>query len=307
MHWNGSSWKVIPFSSPGQFAPYDILDVKPTNAWAVGTHYLANGSVDRLQIEHWNGAAWSEFPAPFPAGGFSLDAVDGASASDVWAVGTYVDAGNIRILTMHFNGTAWSFVPAPVPVLSSSNIYIGGVADISTTDAWVTGTSSIGGYSIFAMHWNGTTWTIVPTPAPVGDNSYTAGGVSGAAANDVWIVGSNVTTAIAYHWNGNVWSQVATPNPEPSNWFTGVAAVSSSLTWAVGWSSGPFPGIPDPRAARWDGTSWSASPVTNPAPGSRVSLSDVDALPNGQVVAVGKIYGDPHTFVLRGCEPATPL
>src|SRR5215469_11677341 len=55
--------------------------------------------------------------------------------------------------------------------------------------------------STLAEHFDGTSWSIVPTPPlPSGNAQFL--GVAGAASNDVWAVGSSPSGALVEHWNG---------------------------------------------------------------------------------------------------------
>jgi hypothetical protein len=66
-------------------------------------------------------------------------------------------------------------------------------------------------------HWNGTVWSIVPSPAP-GSGSDLTGVTTSNAANDVWAVGTDepagATQAqtLTLNWNGTAWVTVASPN-----------------------------------------------------------------------------------------------
>jgi hypothetical protein len=80
-------------------------------------------------------------------------------------------------------------------------------------------------------HWDGTRWTVVPSPNPnpQGDNGL--GAVAAAAANDVWAVGEQLKGPFTEHWNGTSWTIVATPGGV--RFFAGMAA-SSGTVLAVG-------------------------------------------------------------------------
>ena len=130
-----------------------------------------------------------------------------------------------------------------------------------------------------AEHFNGTGWSVVPTPSL--NASFT--GVAGAAENDVWAIGSQASrkteNPLIEHWNGTNWSVVPSPNPAPqiNNSLFSVAAVSANDVWAVGLAFGPF-------TEHWDGTSWSI--VSTPS--GLNALGGLSAAATGTVVAVGK-------------------
>jgi len=69
------------------------------------------------------------------------------------------------------------------------------VTALSPTNVWAVGEdlragSATGGNTLIE-HYNGTAWSIVPSPTPGADPSL--GGVAGRSASDVYAVGSNVT------------------------------------------------------------------------------------------------------------------
>jgi len=94
------------------------------------------------------------------------------------------------------------------------------------------------------LHWDGSTWQIVPSPGL--SSSLTALlSVSSISATDVWAVGEyyNENAALltlAQHWDGKSWQVFATPNPAgfdvgARNVFTSVASVPGTGVWAVGY------------------------------------------------------------------------
>src|SRR5205823_1270424 len=88
-------------------------------------------------------------------------------------------------------------------------------------------------------HWNGTQWSVVPSPNVTTIDNYLHG-VAVISANDVWAVGTsddegtNGFQTLVEHWNGTAWSVVSSPNPDLGNRLYGVAAVSANYVWAVG-------------------------------------------------------------------------
>jgi hypothetical protein len=57
---------------------------------------------------------WAEVAVPVLGTGDNvLTGVSARGASDVWAVGYYVDGEEYKTLTLHYNGITWSRVPSP--------------------------------------------------------------------------------------------------------------------------------------------------------------------------------------------------
>jgi hypothetical protein len=86
-------------------------------------------------------------------------------------------------------------VASPSP---ASNDTLTGVAARSATDVWAVGNRQDRSGAIpidrtLTEHWNGSTWSVVPSPN-VGGNDNLLNGV-GAASGDVWTVGSSEVTA----------------------------------------------------------------------------------------------------------------
>jgi hypothetical protein len=111
------------------------------------------------------------------------------------------------------------------------------VAVVSANDVWAVGFSPHpSGTPLYIRqtlieHWDGRSWSIIPSPSPGTYNGNILTAVVAIAANDVWAVGDNGQTQ---HWNGADWSRVAAPYPGLGGRFNSVAAASASDVWAVG-------------------------------------------------------------------------
>jgi hypothetical protein len=60
VHWNGSTWNLVPSPSPSPHSD-ELLGVAVVSgafAWAVG------GQGNKTLIERWNGTAWTVQPSP---------------------------------------------------------------------------------------------------------------------------------------------------------------------------------------------------------------------------------------------------
>jgi hypothetical protein len=124
------------------------------------------------------------------------------------------------------------------------------------------------------------------------------------ASNNVWAVGAasprtpGGEVTVIEHWDGTSWTLVTSPNVAPSvtsNFLTGIAAISATNMWAVGYysdSTGTHT-----LTEHWDGTSWSIIPSPD-GTGSASVLNGVAATSTGTVVAVGE--SGPSGLVLQG-------
>jgi hypothetical protein len=181
----------------------------------------------------------------------------------------------------------WVHVPPDPPGLLRS------VAARASDDVWAVGSGAgclaqSGQCPPLAMHWDGSAWMTVTTPAPSDDVSLNA--VAALSSTDAWAVGSyvdadGVTLTLILHWDGAAWSQVDSPNPDSDwNWLSGVAATSATNAWAVG--------VAGNRALllRWDGQNWNPQDLPDLGRGYS-SLEDVAATSESDVWAVGTYKG----------------
>src|SRR5205814_6959443 len=107
------------------------------------------------------------------------------------------------------------------------NPYLYGLAAVSANDVWAVG----GANQTFTAHWDGSSWSTVPSPNPYGAGSGLRA-VAAVATNDVWAVGQYDGIVLTEHWNGTSWNIVSSPG---YSWLSGVAAVASNDIWAVGY------------------------------------------------------------------------
>jgi len=114
-------------------------------------------------------------------------------------------------------------------------------------------------------------WSIVSSPNEEGSNSLVA--VDASARDNAWSVGyyigsEGVYETLSVHWNGSTWTLVETPNvgEETGDWLYGVAAVSPSEAWAVGYTAGPWDTYTSTTLVEhWTGSAWSVVPSPNPS------------------------------------------
>lgn len=239
-HWDGTSWSQVPSPSPGTGDFLNaVADLSPASAWAVGDSFAS--SVDHSLIAHWDGTSWQQVPSPDPGSAVNvLNGVAATSPTDAWAVGDESNngLGNQQSLILHWDGTSWAQVPSPDPGGSFENV-LEAVSAVSATDAWAVGVYNDGSTAdqTLILHWDGTTWSQVPSPDP-GSSGNLLRGVAAVSATSAWAVGSDtsgsVTQTLVAHWNGTRWKQVPSPNPNSSAFLLAVGAASATSMWAVG-------------------------------------------------------------------------
>ncbi|HMD89019.1 MAG TPA: hypothetical protein VKF38_07640 [Anaerolineaceae bacterium] len=261
------SWKIVSSPNVGTGTYGNTLNavsvVSANDVWAAGFSPAPSGQplyICQSLVENWNGSQWSVISSPNPTGmpDVELNGVAAISASDIWAVGHSSDLVHIpyQTLTEHWNGSSWSIISSPSPgTYNGNDLYA--VAAVSTNDVWAVGwyqsgqTGQIGG--ALTLHWDGTSWTVVPNPGTT-----TLYAIKAVSSNDVWAFGVQVIL----HWNGSNWSNVSFPLlPGSGNtyYFRGASGTSANDIWAVGFRQWPYNEgyLNAPITYHWDGTSWS--------------------------------------------------
>ena len=114
-HWNGSTWSIVKSPNVGSFSALNAVAVASTkDVWAVGVHEVVGTATNsQALIEHWDGSTWSIVKSPGVGSFSALFGVVGASASDVWFVGSHGESSasdNVMTLIEHWNGSAWYVV-----------------------------------------------------------------------------------------------------------------------------------------------------------------------------------------------------
>jgi hypothetical protein len=287
-HYDGTAWTNVkaPNVTGSDNVLTDVVDLSPSDAWAVGwenTHFTL--------VEHWNGTSWSVVTSPNPGSRRNfLTAVDASSSTDAWAVGWDQGSSGLHsTLALRYQGSTWDVVSTPNTTDPSANL--SAVADIASNDVWAGGysSSSIGTRTLM-MHWDGTTWTIVPSPNLVPDGNDTITDIAAISSDDVWAVGyatsGSNTVGLTMHWDGTSWSLVSTPAPSSLTMLRGVVAVSSANVWAVGVSWDTTIGNYTSLTEHWDGTRWTVVAAA-PTNGENY-LTGAAAVPSsGDLWAVG--------------------
>ena len=299
--WDGVQWSVVPSANRG--SDNNVLNgvaaVSANDVWAVG--YDNAGGSSRTLIERWNGAAWSIVPSPnFVHGNILID-VTAVSANDVWAVGYHSPSGPLSssILVQHWNGTEWSIVTTPNIPGSTSDVLFD-VSARAANDIWAVGTytGSGGVPQTLILRWNGTQWSIVPSPN-VGTMENRLLGVSVLSSTDAWAVGclgpctsAGPSQSLTQRWNGSTWSIVPSPSAPSGTVLSSVVAVSSNDVWAVGSILGGTSGANRSVIEHWDGSSWSIVPNPDPPDALYSGLAAVVALSSNDLWAVGNFVSN---------------
>jgi hypothetical protein len=264
-HWDGIEWSVVPSpnASTDDNTLNDVWAVSARDVWAVGNYMDPGGTTLRTLVIHWDGAEWSVVPSPNLSATFnSLNAVSALSVDDVWAVGDYrVSGASLRTLVMHWDGTSWSVVPSPNQ--GTMNNVLNDVSGAAPDDVWAVGfyASAGGGSGALILHWDGTSWSVVPTTYPEYARPQLYG-VSAVSADEVWAAGvihfgPSPSQSLVTRWNGTDW----TDNSPSISWgthsTTAVSALSANDVWVVGQHRADTTGTFKAMMAHWNGAHWS--------------------------------------------------
>jgi len=274
-----------------------VAATSASNAWAVGSYVSAGATAPtRTLIVRWNGTSWTQVPSPNPAGATSYNELAGVaatSASNAWAVGFYLTSGGAeRTLVVHWDGKTWKQVPSPNAGTAGANNGLSAVAATSASNAWAVGSYAVSSHELrtLTLHWNGRTWTKVPS-LNAGSGGNVLYGVAATSGSDAWAVGYRSlgpapNRIILQHWNGKSWAMVTSPNPgSATNVLYSVAATSATNAWAVGSYAGATT-ADRTLIEHWNGKTWAI--VSSPNPGSNGNnLFGVAATSTSNAWAVG--------------------
>jgi hypothetical protein len=194
----------------------------------------------------------------------------------------------------------WSVVPSPSP--GSGYNVLSAVSCVSSAACTAVGLdredTAPYAFHTLAEAWNGTRWSVVPSPTP--------GGVVGVNLNGVSCVSPAACMAVGYYetssggesaliesWNGTSWSVVPSRHPASSNVILhGVSCVSAAACTAVGSFYHLHSGTIETFVESWNGATWSVVPSPGPASGGNV-LSAVSCVSAAACTAVGYDYEAP--------------
>jgi hypothetical protein len=282
------SWSITPTPEPqGGALLSSVSCVRASQCVAVGES--AGGPLAEVR----NGSTWSITPTPDPSPDDVLYAVSCVRFSYCVAVGQSFNGGDQTLVEV-WNGATWSISPSPNPdgVIDS---HLFAVSCVNSSYCVAVGTSFTGSANqTLAERWNGTTWSISPTPNPSGVPSSILTGDSCASPSECAAVGySNPSgqpdQSLAMVWNGMAWSitPVANPSGATQSALGGVSCPQPSKCTAVGYSAGDDTSS-STLAEVWNGTTWSISPSLDPAVASASDLQDVSCLRPAKCTAVGE-------------------
>jgi hypothetical protein len=270
--WNGAAWAVGPNPTlPSPYAEALLTGVSCTGpAWCMATGYAVNGTTtdqDTL-AEEWNGTSWSFVATPGIAD-HTNDAFNDVSCtgpSNCMAVGSNSVTG----------GTGSDAASHGTQPAAGQSGFLGSAGPIANAHALLPSTNPHATVTthILAEQWNGTAWTVTPTPDPTGVTSPQFSAVSCAGAGFCMATGydesSSTDQGFAEEWSGGSWSPSALPAPLSgiSNVLLGVSCISPTSCTAVGTAESD---VSDTSISEvvltgsWNGSTWTESTVATPS------------------------------------------
>lgn len=293
-HFDGTRWSAIPLPNVG--AQQNILQAvsmpNPGKAWAVGD-FITGKFKQHTLVEHFDGAIWSVVSSRDP--GDLQNILYGVAAitdTDVWAVGAEQEANGLwHALTEHWDGSKWSVVKA-VDVGTNGNQFYA-VKALATNNVYAIGQQAGAGFPSQALieHWDGTSWSVVASPADASASALPLGLT--ATASSLTVVGEQETDTAPYTsyvtvGAPNALSIHSTPNlGAGENDPFAVAIANDGSTWVVGWAINPATDLHDPLVLQGVNGVYSLVSVPNPSTGGDSGFEAITTIPGGGMWAVG--------------------
>jgi len=289
--WDGAGWTMMPSPTPSGAYILQMtgLACSGTSACtAVGWTQLG------AMVLRFNGSTWQLQPTPPPSGPpFVTAMLNGVSCAGVSAC---VSVGSFTgTLAEAWDGSAWPLMSAPnMPgVLNSALV---AVSCITATSCTAVGNQedAAGGQTSLAYSWNGTAWTVQPTPPVSGAVTIMLSGVSCTSPTACVAVGWYASSAgmqapLAERWNGHAWSVDLPPVPSGAvaASLASVSCASATVCLSVG-SSQTAKGRQEPLIERWDGSAWGVQSAPMPESALQGRLASISCISATGCVAVGE-------------------
>jgi hypothetical protein len=206
-HFNGTTWQAAPPLVAAGIPDFVSVSAVSTNdAWAVGTSLSVN---DSTLAAHWDGHTWQVITTPCLNGtkiilqedacrqsGNELTGVTAVATNDVWASGFETENSGFHVpYVLHWDGKTWSLTKTPNPGqgqgLAGGSLF--GITAVSASDVWAVGHSqdNSGTITTLTEQFNGSAWSLVPSPDPGLLGNDTLFGVAGAGGRQLFAVGGD--------------------------------------------------------------------------------------------------------------------
>ena len=241
----------------------------------------------------WASNRWSiqSNPDPSNIGSDNFNGVSCVSTSWCVAVGDYVSNTTLLDLPLieSWNGKDWKVSSSPIPGEGTGDDALYGVSCVSASSCVAVGqyfeaNLTNGLLETLIETWNGTNWSITPSPSPGTVNNLN--GVSCVSSKSCKAVGAFITVngtaggTLIESWNGTNWSVTPSPSKGDGDSLYGISCVSSNSCETAGWySGGTF-------IESWNGTNWRITPSPNRG-GNQNFLTGISCVSTSWCEAVG--------------------
>lgn len=246
--WNGSTWSIAATPSTGSYG--DLLSGVSclSSSFCVAVGSSATSTTEQTLVEQWDGATWSVVASPdLGSNGNDLYSVSCTGTSQCVAVGDTNNDTDPETLVESWNGSGWTVVPSPDVSSSTQDNLLSGVSCTSASFCVAVGQVVPSGSSsgtvgqTLVETWNGSSWSITPSPNPAAAGSGLSGvwcnSPSSCVAVGAYPVGTTSPTyqTLVEDWNGSSWSVAPSTNTASAqdNGLSGVACSGATCT-AVG-------------------------------------------------------------------------
>jgi photosystem II stability/assembly factor-like uncharacterized protein len=158
LHHGPQGWAETPTPLAGDRFDviWDIVALRPDEAWAVGAAPSADGQT--ALILHWDGTSWTRIAPPADLE-TPLTSIAAVSADDLWAVGPTEEAlHGLLPVVVHWNGTAWHRL-----ALQKPRVDLLGATASSAHDLWFSGGTAGTARRGVVVHSNGSRLRLVHT------------------------------------------------------------------------------------------------------------------------------------------------
>lgn len=314
MRWDGSDWLPVAMPEAGAGNNFAASVSCVSSSFCVAAGYFYSGTRFETMTQHWNGTAWSIVPSPNDgAGNNQLTGVSCTSTTHCVAVGQRMSTVYVP-LALVWDGTAWT--SAVIPAQGSLANYLNDVDCVSATECMAVGSysSGVGATSTLALLWNGTVWTLAPSPVFYMSTTARFRGVSCFAASGCVAVGdadpSGLVSNLAARWDGSSW----TIDPALSGFsltsprLYRVSCLSSSecVAGGRGSNSSAYAGT----IFEWDGSTWTETVVVSD-PIESAEILGVACVQSDVCTAVGyqttnQVAGALSLWLTPATPPSTP-
>ena len=242
-------------------------------------------------------SSWAIIPSPNTAGsrGDDLTSVSCTPGPVCMAVGHSFGSGE-KTLAESWDGSSWSIVPTPDAGDTTNPLISNVLNSVSCTSAQAC--TAVGEYvgsgawQTLVESWDGSSWSIVPSPNTAPAQGNYLDGVSCLSPTFCTAVGSFISgqgdETLVETRTGSTWSIVPSPDTGYIDGLTSVSCTSPSACTAVG-DSRPRFGFDRTLIETWDGSAWSVVASPDASTSTNV-LDDVSCPSAGACVAVGTFY-----------------